>query len=295
MTIYAVMKTGGKEYRVAPGDVVKVEKLEAGPGTTVEIREVCLIAIGQDVTVGSPTVADARVVAEVIEEGSGEKIVSFKKKRRNHYQMTIDDAQSYTILRIREIAAGKSVYAAGAPPPEVVAETVPASPPPPPAPIELPLPAEVHGDAPVAPKMASDDRVGTQPQASKPSSHAEHPVHGVESAPSAASSTEIPPVRVDAAAPAPALEERRPRKPSYGIAALVMTLLAIAAGLLVWGTGQPRVSMEAAVEVKPVAATPQAAPPSLPEPAAKAPPRKETAIKNPAAASAPSAPVQPPE
>src|SRR3954469_1459491 len=119
MTIYAVMKTGGKEYRVAPGDVVRVEKLEAGPGTTVEIREVCLIAIGQDVTVGSPTVADARVVAEVIEEGRGEKIVSFKKKRRNHYQMTMEDAQSYTLLRLRAIAAGKSVYAAGAPPPEV--------------------------------------------------------------------------------------------------------------------------------------------------------------------------------
>jgi large subunit ribosomal protein L21 len=318
MTIYAVMKTGGKEYRVAPGDVVRVEKLEAGPGTTVEIREVCLIAIGQDVTVGSPTVADARVVAEVIEEGRGEKIVSFKKKRRNRYQMTIDDAQSYTILRIREIAAGKSVYAAGAPPPEVVAETAPPSPPripnpgrkvpepqtrkhlqpltpPPPAPIELPLPVEVHGDAPVAPKVASEDRVGTQPQTPKPSSHAVHPVHGVESAPSAPSSTEIPPARMDAAAPAPALEERGPRKRSYGIAALVVTLLAIAAGLLVWGTGQPRVSMEAAVEVEPVAATPQAAPPSLPEPAAKAPPRKETAIKNPAAASAPSAPVQPPE
>jgi len=293
MTIYAVMKTGGKEYRVAPGDVVRVEKLEAGPGTTVEIREVCLIAIGQDVTVGSPTVADARVVAEVIEEGRGEKIVSFKKKRRNHYQMTIDDAQSYTILRIREIAAGKSVYGAGAPPPEVVAETAPPSPPRIPNP--GPLPREVHGDAPGAPKMASEDRVGTQRQASKPSSHAEHPLHGVESAPSAPSSTEIPPVRVDGAAPAPALEERGPRKRGYGIAALVMTLLATAAGLLVWGTGQPRVSMEAAVEVKPIAATPHAAPPSLPEPAAKAPPRKETAIKNPAAASAPSAPVQPPE
>ena len=62
MTIYAVMKTGGKEYRVAPGDVVRVEKLAAAPGATVEIREVCLIVIGQDVSVGSPTVADARVV-----------------------------------------------------------------------------------------------------------------------------------------------------------------------------------------------------------------------------------------
>jgi large subunit ribosomal protein L21 len=71
MTIYAVMKTGGKEYRVAPGDVVRVEKLAAAPGATVEIREVSSIETGQGVTVGSPTVVDARVIAEVIEEGHG--------------------------------------------------------------------------------------------------------------------------------------------------------------------------------------------------------------------------------
>jgi large subunit ribosomal protein L21 len=316
MTIYAVMKTGGKEYRVAPGDVVRVEKLAAAPGATVEIDEVCLIAIGQDVTVGSPTVADARVVAEVVEEGRGEKIVTFKKKRRNHYQMTMDDVQSYTVLRIREIAVGKSVYAAAAPPCNVAATVTPPPPPPriskperrvperqakkpqqppaspPPAPIELPPPVAAQVDARVAPKVAREERVGTRPQGAQPSSDAVHPVHAVESPPSAPSSTETPPARVTAlprvetAAPTPALDEREPRKRSYGIAALVVAVLVIAAGLLVWG---------GTAEVATVAASPQAARPSVPQPAAKAPPRKETAIKNPAAASAPSAPVQPPE
>src|SRR3954469_18256710 len=110
MTIYAVMKTGGKEYRVAPGDVVRVEKLAAAPGATIEIREVYSIETGQDVTVGSPTVVGARVVADVIEEGRGEKFFLFKKKRSKRCQMSIGDRESYTALRIREIAVGKSVY-----------------------------------------------------------------------------------------------------------------------------------------------------------------------------------------
>jgi large subunit ribosomal protein L21 len=331
MTIYAVMKTGGKEYRVAPGDVVRVEKLAAAPGATVEIREICLIETGQDVTVGSPTVADARVVAEVIEEGRGEKIVSFRKKRRNHYQMTIDDVQSYTTLRIREIAVGKSVYAAGAPRRDVAAVATPPPPPPriskperkvpepqarkplqpptppappPLAPIELPPPVAAQGDAPVAPKVASEERVGTQPQAPRvdpapeapqPSSDAARPVHAVEAQALAPSSTETPPARVappprvETAAPALALDERGPRKRSHGIAAVAVALLVVATGLLVWSSRQPPGPVEA------VAAVPQAARSSVAEPPAKAPPRKETAIRKPVAASAPSAPVQPPE
>jgi large subunit ribosomal protein L21 len=310
MTIYAVMRTGGKEYRVAPGDVVRVEKLEAAPGATVEIREVCLIAAGQDVTVGSPTVADARVVAEVIEEGRGEKIVSFRKKRRNHYQMTIDDVQSYTTLRIREIAVGESVYAAGAPRRDVVpAETPPASlprmsrperqvpeprakkplqaptPPAPPSrvPFELP-PVVTQGDAPVAPRAASEEGVGTQPEAPQPTCEAVHPVHAVEA---------LPPV--ETAAPGAALDERRPRRRSHRIAALAAALLVIAAGLLVWGSHHPQAGVEAAVDVAPDAVTPKAAQSSVPQPATKTQPRRETAIRRPVAASAPSAPVQPPE
>ena len=328
MTIYAVMKTGGKEYRVAPGDVVKVEKLPAAPGATVEIREVFSIETAQGVTVGSPTMVDARVIAEVIEEGHGEKILIFKKKRRDHYQMMTGDLQSYTALRIREIAVGAMVYAAAAPRGDVAAAATPPPPPPriskperkvaeprakkplqppmpsappSPAPIELVPPVTAQRDAPVYPKLASEELVGTQPQAAKPSRDAAHPVQPVESPPSAPSSTETTPARfasparVETAAPAPAFAERAPRKRSHGIAALVAGLLMIAAGLLVWGSREPQAPGEAAVEVATVAAPPQAAQPSVPPPAAKVPARKELAVKKTAAARAPSAPVQPPK
>jgi large subunit ribosomal protein L21 len=290
MTIYAVMKTGGKEHRVAPGDVVRVEKLAAAPGATVEIREVYSIETGQGVTVGSPTVAGARVVAEVIEEGGGEKIVTFKKKRGNRYQMIMDELQSYTALRIREIVAGENVPAAAAPRRHVAAA---ATPPPPPPPTSKPERKVTQPQA----EVASEERVGTPPQARQSSRDAVRPVHAVEAPPSAPSSTETPPARVtppprvETAAPAPALDERGPRKRSYGIPGLVVAALVIAAGLLVWGSRQPLGPVEAAT----VAASPEAAPSSVPQPAAKAPPRKEAAINKPAAASAPSAPVQPPE
>jgi large subunit ribosomal protein L21 len=302
MTIYAVMKTGGKEYRVAPGDVVRVEKLAAAPGATIEIREVYLIGSGQDVTVGSPTVPDARVIAEVVEESGDEEIFIFKKKRGNRYQMTIGQQLSYTALRIREIVVGKSVYEAAAPRREVAAAPTPPPPPPrtskpkrnvpepqakkrlqlqprtppeppAPAPVELPLPMPAQGDAPFAPKVASDEHVGSPPHAPQPRSDAVHPV------------------RAETAAPVPTRDNRGPGKRSHAIAPLVVALLLIAAGLLVWFSRQPG----GTVDVATVAAPPQAAGPFVPQPAAKAPPRKETAIKNPAAASAPSAPVQPPE
>src|SRR6266571_2035473 len=104
MAIYAVIKTGGKQYRVAPGDVVKVEKLEIASGGTVEISEVYLIADDHDITVGHPTIANARVVAEVVGEGRDEKIIIFKKKRRKGYQRTIGHRQYFTTLRISAIA-----------------------------------------------------------------------------------------------------------------------------------------------------------------------------------------------
>src|SRR6266568_2310064 len=95
MAIYAVIKTGGKQYRVAPGDVVKVEKLGIASGATVEISEVYLIA-------------------EVIGEGRDKKIITFKKKRRKGYQRTIGHRQYFTTLRISAIALGDRVHKAQA-------------------------------------------------------------------------------------------------------------------------------------------------------------------------------------
>src|SRR5712691_847977 len=114
MAIYAVIKTGGKQYRVAPGDVVKVEKLGIASGATVEISEVYLIADDHDITVGHPTIANARVVAEVVEQGRDKKIITFKKKRRKGYQRTIGHRQYFTTLRISAIALGDRVHKAQA-------------------------------------------------------------------------------------------------------------------------------------------------------------------------------------
>jgi large subunit ribosomal protein L21 len=257
MTIYAVMKTGGKEYRVAAGDVVRVEKLAAAPGATVEIREVSSIDTGQGVTVGSLTVGDACVIAEVIGEGHGEKILIFKKKRRDHYQMISGDLQSYTELRIREIAVGENVYAAAAPIPVAPIEPVPA--------------VATQADAPVSPRVAHEE-LGEAPPARL-----------------------APPPRVETAALAPAFVERATRKRSHRIAAVVAGLLVITTGLLMWGSREPQASAKVAVDVATIAAPPQAAQLSVPPPAAKAPPRKELVVKKTADASAPTAPVQPPE
>ena len=250
MTIYAVMKSGGKEYRVAPGDVVRVAKLAAAPGATVQIHEVLSIETERGVAVGSPTVVDARVIADVIEEGHGEKILIFKKKRRDHYQMMTGELQSYSTLRIREIAVDENVYALAA------------------------LPSKA---APAA---------ITQPAAAEPTCDITHPVQPAETPPARC----VPPALVETAAPAPVFAERAAGKRNHGIAALAAGLLVIAAGLLVWGSREPQAAGEAAVEVAKAAAPSQVAQPSVPAPA-----RKELAVEKTAAASAPSAPVQPPE
>ena len=114
MTIYAVIKTGGKQYKVAPGDVVKVEKLAVAAGATVEFREVYLLANAQGITTGNPVITNARVVAEVVEEGRDKKILVFKKRRRKGYRKTIGHRQYFTTLRINEIALGSDVHKAEA-------------------------------------------------------------------------------------------------------------------------------------------------------------------------------------
>src|SRR5215813_12257769 len=83
---YAVIKTGGKQYRVSPGDVLEVKKLEGDPGTELAFTEVLMTEPGGAVQVGSPTVVGARVVAQVVKQGRAKKILVFKKKRRKNYR-----------------------------------------------------------------------------------------------------------------------------------------------------------------------------------------------------------------
>ncbi len=100
--MYAVIKTGGKQYRVAAGDVIKVEKLDGEVGETVDFSEVLMIG-GDQPKIGAPTVDGAKVSAEVLEQGKADKVLIFKKKRRHKYRRTRGHRQHQTVLRISDI------------------------------------------------------------------------------------------------------------------------------------------------------------------------------------------------
>ena len=101
--MYAVVETGGKQYRVAVGDVIRVEKLEADAGSSVNLDKVLLVADGDNLRVGAPTVAGAAVTATVKAHGRADKIRIFKFRRRKHYRKTQGHRQHYTEIEITGI------------------------------------------------------------------------------------------------------------------------------------------------------------------------------------------------
>jgi large subunit ribosomal protein L21 len=101
--MFAVVKTGGKQYRVAADDIIAVEKLDAEPGSTVELTDVLMVGDDKAQTAGTPIVEGATVAAEVVKQARAKKIIVFKKKRRKDYQRTKGHKQSLTVLRITEI------------------------------------------------------------------------------------------------------------------------------------------------------------------------------------------------
>ena len=101
--MYAVIKTGGKQYQVAVGDKLKIEQIPASLGSTVTLSEVLLIADGENVVVGTPTVAGATVTASVVSLGRHKKIRIFKMRRRKHYQKHQGHRQNYTEIQIDAI------------------------------------------------------------------------------------------------------------------------------------------------------------------------------------------------
>ena len=103
--MYAVMITGGKQYKVTPGDIVRVESLEGQKGDTVEIKDVYMIVDGDKMSVGKPKLDTAKITAEVVEQGRGEKLLIFKHRRRKGYRRTNGHRQNYTAIRIKEITA----------------------------------------------------------------------------------------------------------------------------------------------------------------------------------------------
>jgi len=104
--MYAIIKTGGKQYRIAPQDVITVEKLAGEPGDTVVISEVLMVATDKGIEAGAPYVEGASVACELVEHTRGPKIIIFKKKRRKHYRRKKGHRQDLTVLRIAEILTG---------------------------------------------------------------------------------------------------------------------------------------------------------------------------------------------
>ena len=103
---YAVVRTGGKQYRVAPGEVIQVERLVGEPGTEIELTDVLLTATDGKVQVGAPTIAGARVKVQVLKQGRAKKILVFKKKRRKNYRRRQGHRQHLTTVRVTGIETG---------------------------------------------------------------------------------------------------------------------------------------------------------------------------------------------
>ena len=101
--MYAVIKTGGKQYRVEQGDLLKVEKIEVAPGETLSFDEVLLVADGDNVKVGQPLLDGAKVTAEVVSQGRHDKIKIVKFRRRKHYRKQQGHSQWFTEVKITAI------------------------------------------------------------------------------------------------------------------------------------------------------------------------------------------------
>ena len=104
--MFAVIRTGGKQYRVEPNDVLTLEKLPGEAGLEIGFDEVLLVGDGDHAEIGRPLVAGARVVATVLEQTRGDKIIVFKKRRRKHYRRRTGHRQYHTVVRVTDIVAG---------------------------------------------------------------------------------------------------------------------------------------------------------------------------------------------
>ena len=103
--MYAVFKTGGKQYRATTGDVIKVEKIDAEKGATVELDQVLMVGEGEDVKIGTPFLEGGKVTATVVDHGRGDKIKVIKFKRRKNYRKQMGHRQYFTQIEITGIDA----------------------------------------------------------------------------------------------------------------------------------------------------------------------------------------------
>ena len=110
--MFAVIKTGAKQYKVAVGDVIKVEKLEGEAGSNVSLDHVLMVGDDKGVKVGTPTISGTSVTAEILEQARAGKIIVFKKKRRHNYRRKAGHRQEQTVLRITDIGKAAAKKAA---------------------------------------------------------------------------------------------------------------------------------------------------------------------------------------
>ena len=103
--MFAVIRTGGKQYKVAPDDVIAIERIAGEPGAEIELGDVLMMGDGANLTMGTPTVAGARVAATVVDQNKADKVLIFKKIRRQGYHRTRGHRQLQTVVRITEILA----------------------------------------------------------------------------------------------------------------------------------------------------------------------------------------------
>jgi len=101
--MYAVIKTGGKQYKVSAGEKLKIESIPAEVGSQIELNQVLMVADDDKITAGTPLVSGAVVKATVVSHGRGEKITIFKLRRRKHYRKTLGHRQNYTEIEINGI------------------------------------------------------------------------------------------------------------------------------------------------------------------------------------------------
>ncbi|MDP9348402.1 MAG: 50S ribosomal protein L21 [Gemmatimonadota bacterium] len=104
--MYAIIRTGGKQFRAEPGKTLRIPSVDLQPGETLRFEEILLGADGDNVRIGAPTVSGAAVTAEVVRHGRGEKIIIFKHKRRKNYRRKQGHRQGFTEVRVNDITLG---------------------------------------------------------------------------------------------------------------------------------------------------------------------------------------------
>ncbi len=102
--MYAVLKTGGKEYRVSKGDLIRVEKVEGNVGDPVTLKDVLMVSQEGDVQVGTPLLTHAVVTGEIVQHAKGKKVLIFKMKRRKNYRRLRGHRQTYTYIKVSDIS-----------------------------------------------------------------------------------------------------------------------------------------------------------------------------------------------